>query len=95
MFFLLSNAILPRYFQENTIILSATHFKVALVGVEDVRFFSVEDPLHLQGQSADGRLEIRLFCVHHQPHAVLHSVLETNTHTFSYEKPFSCNSALQ
>lgn len=69
---------------------SATHFEVALVGVEDVGFFSVEDPLHLQGQSADGWLEIRLFCVHHQPHAVLHSVLE-HTHT----QLFSCNSALQ
>ncbi len=51
------------------------------------------DPLHLQRESADGRLEIRLFCVHHQPHAALHSVL--NKHTWAYIMPFICNNALQ
>lgn len=74
---------------------SVTHFKVALVGVEDVGFFSVEDSLHLQGESADCRLEIRLFCVHHQSHAILHSMLEQiHTHE-GYTMPFSCNSAPQ
>ena len=55
---------------------SWTHLEVTLVGVEDDWLFFVEYPLHLQGQSTNGRLEVRLLGVHHQPHPVLHSMLE-------------------
>lgn len=49
----------------------SSDLEVALVGVEDDRLPSVVDPLHLQGKPADGRLEVRLLCIHHQPNTVL------------------------
>ncbi len=51
------------------------HFEVALIGVENDSFVSVEDSLHFHSESADGRLEIRLFGVHHQPNAIFHRML--------------------
>ena len=54
---------------------SRTHLEVALVGIKDDGLLSVEDPLHLQGQSADGRLKVCLLSVHHQPHPIVHCML--------------------
>lgn len=53
-----------------------THLQVTLVCVEYDWLFSVESPLHFQGQSTDSRLEVRLLSVHHQPHSILQSMLE-------------------
>lgn len=51
------------------------HLEVTLVSVENDRLLAVELSLHLQGQSTDGGLEVRLLGVHHQPHPVLQGVL--------------------
>lgn len=56
-------------------VLFLLYLKVTLVRVENDRLLSVELPLHLQRQSADRRLEVRLLSIHHQPHSVLHGVL--------------------
>lgn len=53
------------------------HLQVTLVGVEDDGLLSVEFSLHFQSQPADGRLEVRLLGVDHQPHPVLQGVLES------------------
>lgn len=53
------------------------HLQVTLVGVEDDRLLSVEFSLHFQRQTADGGLEVRLLGVNHQPHSMLHGVLES------------------
>lgn len=53
------------------------HLQVTLVGVEDDRLLSVELSLHFQRQTADGGLEVRLLGVNHQPHSLLHGVLES------------------
>lgn len=53
-----------------------SYFEVALVCVEDDRLFSVIDPLHLQCQAADSRLEIGLLCIHHQTDTILYGMLE-------------------
>ena len=58
-----------------------THLQVALVGVEDDGHLLVKSPLHLQGQSADGRLEIGLLGIHHESHSILYCMLEKETHT--------------
>lgn len=63
------------------------HLQVALVGVENDGLVPVEDPLHLQGQSANGRLEVGLLGVHHQPHAVLQSVLRERKLLFHSHVP--------
>lgn len=52
------------------------HLEVTLVGVENDGLLPVEPPLHLQGQAADGRLEVRLLGIHHQSDAVLQGVLQ-------------------
>lgn len=53
-----------------------SYLEVALVCVEDDRLFSVIDPLHLQCQPADSRLEIGLLCVHHQADTILIGMLK-------------------
>lgn len=52
------------------------HLEVTLVGVENDGLLPVEPPLHLQGQATNGRLEVRLLGIHHQPDAVLQGVLQ-------------------
>lgn len=52
------------------------YLEVALVRVEDDRLFSVVEPLHLQRQPADCRLEVALLCIHHQADTVLQGMLE-------------------
>lgn len=47
------------------------YLEVALERVEDERLIHIEPALHLQGQAADGRLEVALLGVNHQPHACL------------------------
>ena len=58
-----------------------THLQVALVGVEDDGHLLVKSLLHLQGQSADGRLEIGLLGIHHESHSILYCMLGKETHT--------------
>lgn len=50
---------------------AGAHPEVALERVEDERPLHVEPALRLQRQAADGRLEVSLLRIHHQPHAHL------------------------
>lgn len=52
------------------------YLEVALIRVEDDRLLSVVEPLHLQRQPADCRLEVGLLCIHHQADIVLQGMLE-------------------
>lgn len=44
------------------------YLEVALECVEDERLIHVELALHLQGQAADGWLEVALLSINHQAH---------------------------
>lgn len=52
------------------------HLEVALVGVEDEWLLHIELALHFQCQAANGRLEVGLLSIHHQPHAHLAGFLQ-------------------
>lgn len=52
-----------------------SHLEVTLVSVENEWLFSVEFPLHFQGQSTNSWLEVRLLGVHHQPYSTVHGLL--------------------
>jgi len=57
--------------------------QITLVGVEDDGLVFVVEPLHLQRQSADGRLEVGLLCIHHQANAILNGMLGKKEDVFS------------
>ena len=48
------------------------HLEIALVGVENGGGVLVEGALQLHGRVVNGRLEIAVLRIHHQPHASLH-----------------------
>ena len=52
------------------------HLQITLVGVEDNAAFLVELSHHLHGQTTDGRLKVRLFCIHHDAYFLLWCVLK-------------------
>lgn len=47
------------------------YLEVALECVEDERLIHIEPALHLQGQAADGWLEVALLSINHQAHTCL------------------------
>ena len=56
----------------------SVYLEITLVSVEDNGFVGVEFPHHFHGEARNGRLEVRLFSIHHQTDILLSSILKTH-----------------
>ena len=68
---------------------------VALDGVEDCGFVNIEDTLELQSRMIDGRLEVAVLRIDHEPYVCLHVFRKASQDCCAWwrnagrDKPFS------